>query len=251
MIRTARLGQRPSRRTISVLGWRADGTPIFSIAGGAGDDDDDDDAKGGSGDDDGDGDESDDDDDDRQSDDDDDDDDDDGEESPAELKRKVRKLSRENAKWRTKVRALEKKDGKGDKDKDDGEAEREHQATVQERDQLREDNVSLSVQLAVLMTPEASKFHDPEDVLRFLDVDDLTDEDGGVDRSAVADALEELAEKKPHLVRSQNDSGDDEDEEGGKGKKQQKSGRPANGRRKQNKGLTREALAAKYPALRR
>lgn len=42
----------------------------------------------------------------------------------------------------------------------------------------------------------AKGFHDPEDALLFIEVDDLSD------GAAVDQALDELAERKPHLLRS-------------------------------------------------
>ena len=118
------------------------------------------------------------------------------------------------------------------------------QAVTQERDTLLSENTSLSVQLAVVTSPEAERFVDMDAVLKFLDLDDLTDDDGEIVKGKVKESLDALAEDKPYLVRSK--EGDEED-----GDEQPPSGRQTNSKRKSKKGLDRATLAKKYPALRR
>lgn len=244
MIRGTKVGLRSAP---AIIGYTNSNKPIFSIAGGAGDD------EGGDGDDE-DGDEEDEEDEessesgDESSEDEEDDEDDKPvtREQLEKLERRMRAADRRADKAEAALRKERKsKQSKTKGDKDDPEKVQ----ISQERDSLREENTALSVQLAVLTTPDATKFHDPEDVLRFLSFDDLTDEDGNIDRDAVGDALTELAEKKPHLVRTSTDKQDKDKD--GDDDKPPPSGRQA-GRGKQggNKQLTREALAKKYPALR-
>lgn len=242
MIRSLKVGLRS---TAPVIGYTHKGAPVFAIAGGAGDDeggdehdeeDEEDDESSGSGDE-------------SSKDEDDEDEDQDDEEKPVsreefnKLQRRMRAADRRADKAEAALRKARKQTK--DKGKDDKDSEEVNQRLAQ----LESDNTALSVQLAVLTTPDAAKFHDPEDVLRFLDFGELTDEDGNIDRDAVGDALSDLAEKKPHLVR--NTESKNEKDKDGDDDKPPPSGRQA-GRGKQggNKQLTREALAKKYPALR-
>lgn len=117
--------------------------------------------------------------------------------------------------------------------------------TSSERDTLRTENQDLKVRLAVALSSEAQKFHDVEDALLHLKVSDLSDEDGDVDSKAVAAALKDLAERKPHLVKSEKSEDDEEEEE-----EKPPSGSPMNGGKKRKDGLDKASLAKKYPALR-
>ena len=45
----------------------------------------------------------------------------------------------------------------------------------------------------------ASSFADPEDAIAFLDLTSYTDDSGEIDTEAIASALEDLLERKPHL----------------------------------------------------
>lgn len=49
----------------------------------------------------------------------------------------------------------------------------------------------------------SGRFHDPTDVLAQVDVSNLTDGNGAPDAAKIAAALDDLAQRKPHLVRPQ------------------------------------------------
>lgn len=265
MIRSARVGQRSVHSSVPVLGYTSSGNPIFGIAGGASDDDDT-----GGDDEDEDGDEDEDDDeeesksksksksggkgktkssrDDDDEEDEDDEEDDDEPVTKAELKRMERRMKAADKRADKAERKLREKENEG-KDEDE-KLQEDFKEVTKERDTLSEENTALSVRLAVLTNAEAGKFHDPEDILRFVDFEDLADEDGEINKKAVKRALKDLAKDKPHLVKSQRD--DDEEDEEEEEKKPPPSGRQTNGnKRKGKKDLSREALAKKYPALRR
>lgn len=258
MIRTARVGRRSARTHVPVIGSRADGSPIYGIAGGAGDDTDDEeeeddedeeeDSKSKSGD--------------KSSEDDEEDDEEDEDEKPVtreelqRMERRMRAADRRADRAESENRRLKKQKGKGQQDRDkkddkkDDAVVEELRTKAQRADELEDDNVALSVQIAVLTTPEVNQFHDPGDILRFLDFDELVDGEGSIDKAAVKDALEDLAERKKHLVKSSAAGDSDDEDEEGKDKKLPKSGRQNNGKKSKSKTLTRAALAAKYPALR-
>lgn len=99
------------------------------------------------------------------------------------------------------------------------------------------------------------EWHDPEDALavgqRLGLFEDVLDEDGTVDRRAMARALKELAKRKPHLVKPKVSDQDDEDDED-----EEPAARPVarkmNGRRKgSTTTANRQALENKFPALRK
>lgn len=59
----------------------------------------------------------------------------------------------------------------------------------------------------VLLVASERRFHDPEDAAALIDLDSIdVDEDGNVDRQAVRDAIDELLERKPHLIASDESS---------------------------------------------
>lgn len=103
---------------------------------------------------------------------------------------------------------------------------------------------SLRMQVAFL-SDNTYTWHDPEDALRLVDMADVdVDDDGKV--TGLSAALKKLATAKPHLVKPAAKPDDDDDEE------PEPSGSQRNGKRKgEAKSANREALAKKYPALRR
>lgn len=93
------------------------------------------------------------------------------------------------------------------------------------------------------------KFRDPEDILRWIDVSDVTDEDGKLDSKALEKALDDLAKSKDYLLaEASKDDEEDEDEEDED--KPGPSGTSQNKDRNKGKGIDKDALARKYPALR-
>lgn len=146
-----------------------------------------------------------------------------------------------------------------DKEKSELEkAQRDLQETAAERDQLRETVKTQAVRLAFLTSASDITWHDPEDALAMA-MRDLKDievaEDGTVDRNRVKAAAQSLAKSKPYLVKSQDGAGSGEGSaanEGKNGAGTGKSGDDMNGSGKANKELLdREAMAKKFPALRR
>lgn len=200
-----------------------------------------------------------DDDDDSNEDDDGDDDDDESEKNP-----RVKELSDENAKWRTKNRRkaeriaeLEKelaeaKKGSGvKKDKKDGdEDEGKDGAATQRVTELESENTSLKESLEALRIQMAfvqnTKYNwkNPKTALRLADLSEVTiDEDGDVE--GLDEALKKLAEDEPYLLVDDSDDGDDD-----KQKKSTPTGRPPK-RGSKSKTPDRKALEKKYPALAR
>lgn len=132
------------------------------------------------------------------------------------------------------------------KDKDKPELERA-QNRVKELEPALESAQSairdLRLRVAFL-SDNTYSWHDPEDALRLVDMDGVEiDDDGKV--VGLKNALKALATTKKHLVKAEKDSDEDEDES-------EPSGSQRNGKRKgEQKVSSREALAKKYPALRR
>lgn len=128
-------------------------------------------------------------------------------------------------------------------DKDKTELERATSA-VQEKDaKIKELEDALKQERLnnAFLSSNDFAWHDPEDALRLADMSAVEIADDGKVKG-LKEALKALAERKPHLVKPKESGGDPPPASGsamngGKGKG------PA--------GLTREQLAAKYPALRR
>lgn len=238
MIRTSKRGQR--LRDITFIEDPETGRMFPLIAGGAGDEVDDDDREGG-------------DEDDLEDEDVDDEEDDDREPSGNKgdtisrdeyeaLKRRMKGADRRATAAEQALREKE------DEEKSELErTQRDLEEASTARDDLQKENAELRLRLAVLTAPDAGKFHDPEDLLLRLTLDDLTDDDGELDKSLLTKELKRLAKDKPHLVRASD--GDDEDEE--EDEKPPKSGRHAGNGKKDKKGLDRARLERKYSALRR
>lgn len=107
---------------------------------------------------------------------------------------------------------------------------------------------SQAIRLAFFESGAAAQFRNSSTALRLLR-DDLTDievdEDGQADTKAIKEAADALLKAEPYLGRGEDD-GDGSDDDSG-----EPSGRPTNGKRKSKDDLNAEALAKKYPALRR
>jgi len=161
-----------------------------------------------------------------------------GESEEAKLRKRMRAADQRASTAERELREL--------KDKDKPELERAQNRVKELEPQIEALGSTvrdLRLQVAFLSANEFT-WHDPEDALRLADMDGVEiDDDGKV--IGLKDALKKLATSKPHLVKKEQSSDDDEDE----GKP---SGSTQNGKRKgDKKALDREALAKKYPALRR
>lgn len=195
------------RTGLTALGWRRNGDPIWPVMGAAPDDDDDTDDQ--QGDDSGDG--------DQQGDDDGDDEGADqlGDAGKKALDRMKQRL-RDETKRRKAAEAKASADKKPDGDKPD---------LDEVRKQAREEAAAEALKDRVLdkIEAKARKFADSEDaaaiLLRGRDVDDFID-NGAVDVDAITEALDELAEKKPHLLARQSAAGGGFDS--GRGRKAEK-----------------------------
>lgn len=86
-------------------------------------------------------------------------------------------------------------------------------------------------------------WHDPSDALALLDREGVEVKDGTV--TGLGPAIEKLAKAKPHLLKSETDSGN--------GNSSEASGSANNGQRKGSKKQVadRAAMAKRFPALRR
>jgi hypothetical protein len=123
------------------------------------------------------------------------------------------------------------------------------------REQKREEELqSTRLENAFLRSTVDIQWVDEEDAfavgIRLGLFEDVLDDDGTVDRRAMARALRELAKRKPHLVKPKRTSGSDDDEDEDDEPEARPRTRTMNGRRKGSKGKAdRAALEAKFPAL--
>lgn len=138
-----------------------------------------------------------------------------------------------------------------DKDRSDleraqNEAEENAQraSSAEERAQAAE----LKLQMVLANGKRDKPFRDHEDVLRWVDVSDITNDDGELDAKALTKALDSLAENKPYLLAEP--ASNEEDEEGEEETTTGPSGTSQNKDKNKGKGIDKEALARKYPALR-
>lgn len=97
---------------------------------------------------------------------------------------------------------------------------------------------------------------DPDDALRLVDLSNVdVDEDGTVDRKALARELKALAKRKPHLVKpavQSDDEDDDDDEDEGQRPPRRTAPPKLNGKRKGKSDVPdKKALANRFPALNR
>lgn len=202
-------------------------------------------------------------------DDDDDDEDEDDDEEEEEVPKKgktsrVKQLSEEAAKYRTRAKeqkaradALEAKI-KAETDKDlpaDDKLKRDHAEALAKLEQATADVNKLKLEKAFLSANDVT-WHDNEDALTMADLSGVeVDEDGNVDRKALRAALKELAKRKPHLVKKaskQEEEDDDDSDEDDKDQRSKKSAPVMKGKRKGEATKTsREDLVRLYPALRK
>jgi hypothetical protein len=148
-------------------------------------------------------------DDDNKGDDDADEDDDGGEEEPktieaareriAVLERELASTRRESIKRRDRIRGLE-ADLAKEREQHMGEAERAvEQARREEREKLEGEHQSERVRSAVLLAA-STRLRDPQDAIRYVDLDALGSDDGDLTKAAER-AVEELVSEKDYLAR--------------------------------------------------
>jgi hypothetical protein len=165
-------------------------------------------------------------------------------------------MEEENRRLKAEIQRLK----AGDKSKDDKtkstvtDEPDDHETREREAKRQRE-LAQTRLENAFLRSTVDIDWQDPEDALavgeRLGLFEDVLDEDGTVDRRAMARALRELAKRKPHLVkpkvRDQDDEDDDDEEPAAR-----RTAHKMNGKRKGSTATTnRKLLEEKYPALRR
>lgn len=155
---------------------------------------------------------------------------------------RMRASDRNNSELQKKLREYEDKDKSESErlERDLNEALETNQTVASERDQLRLENA--------IMRQAGNRFRDLSDVVRFVDLTDLQDEDGKVDDKKVKSALDDLAKTKSYLLAEDGDGSDEGDQSGSNNGS---SGTSMNRDKNKGKGIDRETLAKKYPALRR
>lgn len=247
--------------TSRIIGYK-NGSPVWLALGGAPDDNDDPNDPNFTGDDDSD-DEEDDEGDDEEEDDkakkkkvkskNDDEDEDDEDDRPRystreyeKLKTRMKAADKRASDTETRLRTLENKDKKPEEITSQEAIDAKAKA-----DKLAEDNRTLRLHNAFLASNTVD-WVDPEDALHLVDLSDVdVDDDGIVDRKALARALRDLAKRKPHLVKKSKASGkDDDDEEDDEDQGSRRSANTMNGKRKGSRsGTDRAALEKRFPAL--
>lgn len=136
-----------------------------------------------------------------------------------------------------------------DKDKDKNEVLERDLNEAKEKVESQ-DSMILTLRLENAIMAEASgKFHDLRDVVNNIDIDDVTDDDGEVDKKALSKSIQTLGKNKPYLLveSSEKDDDDDDEEEDEGGSPSGTSQRKDKGK---GKGIDKAYLAKKYPALR-
>lgn len=195
------------RTGLSAIGWRRNGSPIWPVAGAAPDDDQDDQQGDDSGADDTEG------------------GDDGGDDEGADQlgdagKKALDRMKQQLRDERRRRKAAEEKASEAGKPKPEGGPDLD-----EVRKQAREEATAEALKDRVLdkIEAKARKFADSEDaaaiLLRSRQVEDFID-GGKVDTDAIAEALDELAEAKPHLLARQGSSGGNFDS--GRGKRSEK-----------------------------
>lgn len=129
-----------------------------------------------------------------------------------------------------------------------------------EHEELSQKNQRLSVRVrrqaldgVILREAQQMGFRDVDDAVRLVDLnlDEVVegeDDDIEVDEDSVKEALEALAQRKPHLMQEEEEEDDDEGER--RKNKKPPSGSKFGGRQKKRKGeLDAEKLRERYPAL--
>jgi len=164
------------------------------------------------------------------------------------------RLSQEAAQWRTKLREQEAlaKD-LADKlrqfeDKDKSELEKAQRDATEYKQRAEKAEAKLSefaVKMAFFESGAAALFRNAATGLRLIDLDGIApDDEGKVDSKAIKAKAEALLKEQPYLAADGDSSSGTGESEG------QPSGRPNNGKKSKDQ-VDYEALAKKFPALRR
>lgn len=123
-------------------------------------------------------------------------------ETPEQIRARLKKVSDEAAGYRTKLRDAEARltaAERGSMDENQRTAA-ERDDAVKERDALREQLADLTIGSAVTSVAATLKFHDPADAMAHLKRDEVTDADGKVDTDKVRTVLTQLVKNKPYLA---------------------------------------------------
>lgn len=157
----------------------------------------------------------------------------------AEWRRKLREQEATNQQLAAKLREHE------DKDKSELEkAQRDAAEYKQKAEQVQAKLNELVVKMAFFESGAAAMFKNAATGLRLIDLDGITvGEEGTVDSKAIKAKAEALLKEQPYLAADES-SGSTGDASG------DASGRPNNGKKDSSK-VDYEALAKKFPALRR
>lgn len=128
-----------------------------------------------------------------------------------------------------------------DRDKSEADKAAERAETAEEEaEKWRSELFQLKVDMAIEKAASKLKFKDTDDALRLIDRDEIEidEEDGTFDKKTVEKAVKDLAERKEHLIAS--DEGEERTPSGSKfgGKKKTKE-----------KESGEKTLKSKYPAL--
>ncbi len=189
--------------------------------------------------------------------DDEDDDEDDENEKPKysqrdmdRMKNRMRAADKRSSELETRLRKLEDKGKKPEEltAREERERERENEKREAELRATRFENAFFRSSSDIQWVDEDDAF---AAALRAGIMDDVTDEDGTIDRKALARSLRDLAKKKPHLVKTKRtqrvpaDEKDDDDQ-------RSVSTPQMNGRRRGQRGTSdRDKLKSRFPALNR
>jgi len=118
--------------------------------------------------------------------------------------KQISDLRRENASWRTKLRQTE---AELEKIRESAQSDQES-ALAQAREEARREafqealaEANSRILRAEVIAAASRKLADPEDAVRLLDLDSFhVDDNGEVDRAALAAAVDELVKAKPYLA---------------------------------------------------
>lgn len=133
----------------------------------------------------------------------------------------------------------------------------ERDDAVRERDDLRGKYSSASTQLAIITASHGKyAWADIEDVLNDKTLRNAIEIDDDGEVSGVAEALKDLAKRKPHFLRKAEEDNDDKSRSNGRAKSNGSSGNGKSGGQpgsggSGDRGADRDALAKKYPILNR
>lgn len=153
---------------------------------------------------------------------------------------KAKEAQKELEKAQAKLKELEDKDkSELDKTKSDLEAANAKIAKLEAAQK------TAAVKLAFFDSGAAALFKNPSTALKLLDLDGIEpDEDGEVDSKEIKKRADALVKEEKYLAKG---SDDDKDDDGDK----PPSGGTNNGKRGNKDDLNKDALAKKFPALRR